>query len=440
MLSSDIREAAHLCAAVVLARICSTEAHTLVMAAGAAAPLVRLLVKSNRSAEVQKEAAIAISLLSCDDDNLPALFAAGAVEALIPLLSLASHRLQQQAVLELLENLAARMPASRTTLIDAGAVPPLVEMLHSDCEDQQCKSALVLACLATINQVCVATAGTIGPLVKLLASGSERVKLAAATALGNLAFNVSLHAEFTSASAVAPLVRLLRLSVCATIQEEAARVLMGLTFDNVAHARAAVAVAGGIPRLVRLLQCGSFVAQMAAVAVLTALAADGSPRDVSAMKKAGAVSLLIKLEGNADAEEVVRNGAATLLRLLQQSSDGVNPSEQQGTARAVWRIPPQHQCPPQHLCPPRHLCPSPCSPRPDPSADVSGPACTASPASLARGARQSGSKPKKQCWSRACHCRSVLCAPSQRIAARAARRWTGRCTRGSARGSRRALA
>ena len=138
LLGPGSREAAKMSAIIVLAGICSIEAHLpSVTAAGAAAPLV-VLIKS-RSAEIQREAAVVTALLAADEGSLLPLFAAGAVGAVVPLLRHSSPLLQQTALV-VLGNLSGSVDASRAALISAGAVPRLVEMLHSDCEDSQCKA------------------------------------------------------------------------------------------------------------------------------------------------------------------------------------------------------------------------------------------------------------------------------------------------------------
>ena len=122
-----------------------------------------------------------------------------------------------------------------------------------------------------------------------------------------------------SAGAVTPLVLLLQ-SECPMLQDAAARLLLGLTRVNDAQARAIVS-AGGIPTLVHLLRSDVTAAQILALTVLTTLAAEGgSPGDVNAMKRAGALPLLTKLMGDADVGAGTRNAAASLLHLLQQSS------------------------------------------------------------------------------------------------------------------------
>ena len=170
-------------------------------------------------------------------------------------------------------------------------------------------------------QARVAAAGAISPLVGLLASDLEAMQMSAATALGNLALNASLRARLTSAGAVTALSRLLQ-SVSAAVQEPAARALMGLAHENDAQARA-IAAAGGIPPLVHLLRSDSTTASatpMLALRVLTTLAAeDGSPRDISIIRKAGALPLLEKLKGNARASAFIREDAASLIQLLQHS-------------------------------------------------------------------------------------------------------------------------
>ena len=242
-----------------------------------------------------------------------------------------------------------------------------------------------------------------------MASGSEAVQLAATSALGNLAFNPALHAKFTSAGAVPPLVLLLQ-SNHATVQEQAVRALMGLTYEDKSPARY-IADAGGILPLVHLLRSSSTTsAQFLAVTVLTDLAAEGGTlRDVSAMKNAGAVPLLAKLKDNAQTEAFVREGAATLLQLLQQSDEvGSSPSVQEGHQNSVAPHPASSSR--RTSAPITVFAPAPAPPE---AAAAAGPSSTPSsaptaaagsahspfPAPAAGGTRPSIVRTKKLCWS-----------------------------------------
>jgi len=115
--------------------------------------------------------------------------------------------------------------------------------------------------------------------------------------LGNLAFyhtetNEGNQVAIAEAGAVAPLVLLL-LDPAAGVCEAAAGTLRNLAARNVENA-AAVVKAGGVASLTRLLRDGGTWAQEEAVGVLRNLVAE-SPANQAAVASAGAVEALLKL-------------------------------------------------------------------------------------------------------------------------------------------------
>ena len=404
--------------------------HASGMAAGAVGQLARLL--NSNVTVVRATAVAALALISSTNEGAKCVAAAGAVPALVQLLGpccsgeaaqlFVAFNSTSWNVLAVLANLAGNVADSHAALFAAGAVPRLIGLLQSDCETSQCKAAKVLGNLASSgdpeNRVRVAAAGAISPLIKLLASDSEAVQVAAATTLGNLSNNVGLQDTIISAGAVAPLVRLLQ-SKCAVVQERAVRVFVKLTHQDTAQARSiaaaggipppsrgmppvvptqarSIADAGGIPPLVHLLRSDSATIQANAIAVITTLATvGGTPQDVSAMKKAGALTLLTKLKGNTGAEDGVRNAAAALLQVLEQfPADSSSPSAQQGNKGSMATTPPSSSSIYSSM-PLSFFTPAS-------AADAANPTCIPSPApSATRGTRHSTSsgKPKKLCWS-----------------------------------------
>ena len=390
-----------------------------VIAAGAVEHLVQML--KSMLAIVQADAVSTLAYISRNSvEGARSVVAAGAIPILVLLLRPSSimEATRQSVtdalassirlnVLVLLGDLAAVDAASRASLFDAGIVPRLVEVLRSDCEDSQCKAAGVigyLACEDPGNQIRIAAASeAVPPLIKLLASRSEAVHVCAASALGNIVLNIGLHAQFTSAGAIASLLRLLRQSKCAMVQKLSARVLMGLALGNDTHT-AAYAAAIIIPHMVQLLQSESATVQMLAVNVLTNLVEEGVPENINTMKQAGALSLLAKLKGNSDTEASVREEAVPLLQLLQSADNSSPAAAQKGHRNSAAP----------------HLASSGCrysaslsfstpSPADTAAGLISTPSLAASaavfsapalsPAWTAGGTRQPVGKPRKSCWS-----------------------------------------
>ena len=116
------------------------------------------------------------------------------------------------------------------------------------------------------NEVAIAKAGGIPPLVALLQSGTDGQKEAALGALRNLSVNAENKVTIAQAGAIAPLVVLTQ-SGTAGQKETAAIVLQNLSANN-AENQVAIAKAGGIPPLVALLQSGTDGQKEAALGAL----------------------------------------------------------------------------------------------------------------------------------------------------------------------------
>ena len=104
------------------------------------------------------------------------------------------------------------------------------------------------------NQVLIAEAGGIPPLVDLLRDGSAEGKLEAAAALGNLACNDDNQVLIAKAHGVPPLVDLLRAGSVED-QRQAARALHNISYNNDGNA-IAIAAAVGLDALVQLARNG----------------------------------------------------------------------------------------------------------------------------------------------------------------------------------------
>ena len=219
--------------------------------------------------------------------------------------------------------------SSHTQLFAAGVIPPLVRSLASCSEKQQCRASTALGNLAQVDKTSglrIVVEGAIKPLINLLTpSDSENVQIAAVITLGNLmACNAAAVAAAiqdvltSSGAAVAPLVRLLlSCQLDADSQQSVLKVLLAR------HARA-IAAAGAIPPLVRLLHSCSENMQLWAVSLFHCIGAEGMPSDGIAMEAAGAVPILIKLQGSSEQGSDMRGITSDLLTLF--SSAGSNGS------------------------------------------------------------------------------------------------------------------
>ena len=98
----------------------------------------------------------------------------------------------------------------QVAIAEAGGIAPLVALAASGTEEQKEFAAWALGILAFFdtNHVAIAAAGGIAPLVALAASGTEKQKEYAARALARLASNATNKVAIAAAGGIAPLVAL----------------------------------------------------------------------------------------------------------------------------------------------------------------------------------------------------------------------------------------
>ena len=137
-------------------------------------------------------AAAACWILSVNNANNQVFIAeAGAIPPLVELLKNGSAEAMTNAVAAL-ETLALHED-NRDLIVEAGAIRPLVELLKNGSAEAKTEAARALKRLAfhAKNQVLIAEAGAIPPLVKLRTNGSAKAKTKAAGALKKLAHNAN---------------------------------------------------------------------------------------------------------------------------------------------------------------------------------------------------------------------------------------------------------
>ena len=299
-----------------------------VVSAGAVTPLAKML--KSQSAMVREHALRALGNISHHPDSIPQIFAAGAMDSVVSLLKNTLSAAQHESALVILVHLAA-LPACHAPLIAAGVVPHLIRALSPDSENwqEQCRAALALRNLASedANRLRVVAAGAIDPLVKLLTSNSEPAQDSAAVVLVELIAGKATAADVpveldlaSSVAAVTPLIRLL-CSESEGAHRHASRILMGINASSNSYSRA-IAAAGGIPPLVRLLHSAAVETQPMVVSLLLFIVLEGSPANITAIKAAGALPILAKLQVGSKQGSEMERFTSDLLMLLSSGGSG----------------------------------------------------------------------------------------------------------------------
>lgn len=256
-------------------------------------------VLEERSAAAQMKSAEALAVLaSRNAENRKAITAAGAIKPLVTLLGdgrRAKEETPQERSAAVLADLA-KYGENKLAIVEAGGVPPLVAMLSLDaCVSAQTHSSGAIFQLAALggNREAIVKAGGITQLVALLSKGSPEAKKYSAGALWHLN-SVAENKEATfNAGAIPPLVAVLN-SKSGEAREYASGVLSILARTQ-GGTKAAIAKAGGIAALVKLLADVNMVTQRHSACALWGLSDGKDGIYDKEITKCGAVQPLIEL-------------------------------------------------------------------------------------------------------------------------------------------------
>ena len=378
--------------------------------------LVSMLFDRGSGGEEQAAAALA-NLASDSSDNRDSIMDAGGIAPLLALLESGSAKAKEKAI-HAISQLAYNERIQRA-IADAGGVPMLASALVStstNVKDMASSSQLLSLSAYAIaqladgnhsNQLALAEAGAIPPLVSMLGSPSSEMQANAARALAGLSRdNTDNQAAVARTGAVAPLCSLVR-EGASNVKEHSAAALWALSERNAPN-KATVAKLGGIEPLVMLLMGGETEGSLSnAVGALTSLAAkhadncetiakmlvarltsrmamvgsgstrlltgisilcNSSPANQFAMAKAGGIAPLISwLSGSLDSrqacnEDAQREAARAVLAVAANNaslqttivkSDGIQPlislvskgnlQAQEYAARTLWHLASSHE-------------------------------------------------------------------------------------------------
>ncbi|XP_020229692.1 U-box domain-containing protein 14 [Cajanus cajan] len=263
--------------------------------------------------EQQRAAAGELRLLAKRNaDNRVCIAEAGAIPPLVDLLSSSDPRTQEHAVTALL-NLSIN-DSNKGTIVNAGAIPDIVDVLKNGSMEARENAAATLFSLSVLdeNKVQIGAAGAIPALIKLLCEGTPRGKKDAATAIFNLSIYQGNKARAIKAGIVAPLIQFLK-DAGGGMVDEALAILAILV--NHHEGRVAIGQAEPIPTLVEVIRTGSPRNRENAVAVLWSLCT-GDPLQLKLAKEHGAEAALQELLENGT--DRAKRKAGSILELLQR--------------------------------------------------------------------------------------------------------------------------
>ncbi|KAJ6791479.1 U-box domain-containing protein 10-like [Iris pallida] len=226
---------------------------------------------TSRSLEERRSAAAEIrSLAKRSTDNRVLLAAAGAIPALVSLLSVDDPKTQEHAVTSLL-NLSI-YDNNKELIMLAGAITSIIQVLRKGSMEARENAAAAIFSLSLNDENKITIGGTPGAiecLVELLYSGSARGKKDAATALFNLCIYQGNKSRALRTGILKPLLQMLRESSSSGMVDEALTILSVLVSHQ--EGKVAIAKANTIPVLIDLLRTGQPRNKENAAAILLAL-------------------------------------------------------------------------------------------------------------------------------------------------------------------------
>ena len=256
-------------------------------------PLVQLLQVRNASAQMKAAESLA-RLANSSAENRTVIAQAGAIPPLVQLLGDGRNANKSQVRAAAALSDLARVSENKQAIVSAGGIQPLVTMLVSSSVEAQAKASAAVWQLSssTSAQQLIADADGITLLVKLLSSKQIAIANNAACALWHLESLAASKGVIIAAGGIAALVELLERTDNVDAQDSIAALLSDLARER-GSVKSSIVNKGGVGHLVTLLEKGSPIAQKHASCALWGLTAE--PAYQKAVVKAGAVPLLIGL-------------------------------------------------------------------------------------------------------------------------------------------------
>ncbi|XP_077978159.1 ankyrin and armadillo repeat-containing protein-like [Glandiceps talaboti] len=251
-------------------------------------------------------------LSTSKNEHWHSILDAGGIPALVNILKLENEELQSLAA-SVLCNISERR-LIRIALSEAKAIPILIQLLGSPLDDIQSRASIILSDLACVmdNQTEISAQNGIGPLIYLMDSELEDVLVNAVNAIRVMCThhegNQTLVAEH---GGIEPLVEFLTVN-SNILQAAAASALAALCAGHRQNQDRIVAY-GAVKPLVALLKCRNVTVQVKSASALEALA-ENNPDSQAAILRQDAPKPLIKLL-KVWTQEVKEQGACTLWAL-----------------------------------------------------------------------------------------------------------------------------
>ncbi|KAJ0237167.1 Uncharacterized protein HA466_0250720 [Hirschfeldia incana] len=243
-----------------------------------------------------------------------------AVEPLVSMLRFESPESHHEAALLALLNLAVKDEKNKVSIIEAGALEPIINFLQSSSttlQEYASASLLTLSASAT-NKPIIGANGVIPLLVKVVKHGSPQAKVDAVMALANLSTLSTNLSMILATKPLLPILSLLKSSKKSSkTSEKCCSLIESLMVSGEEARTALVSYEGGVFAVVEVLENGSLQAREHAVGVLLTLCQSDRNKYREPILREGVIPGLLELTVQGTSKS--RTKAQRLLSLLRNS-------------------------------------------------------------------------------------------------------------------------
>ncbi|CAN7107930.1 unnamed protein product [Brassica rapa subsp. narinosa] len=243
-----------------------------------------------------------------------------AVEPLVSMLKFESPESHHEAALLALLNLAVKDEKNKVSIIEAGALEPIINFLQCNSQTLQeyaSASLLTLSASAT-NKPIIGANGVIPLLVKVIQHGSPQAKVDAVMALSNLSTLSTNLSMIIATKPLLPILSLLKTSKKSSkTSEKCCSLIESLIVSGEEARTGLVSYEGGVFAVVEVLENGSLQAREHAVGVLLTLCQSDRSKYREPILREGVIPGLLELTVQGTSKS--RTKAQRLLSLLRNS-------------------------------------------------------------------------------------------------------------------------
>ncbi|VVA96323.1 unnamed protein product [Arabis nemorensis] len=243
-----------------------------------------------------------------------------AVEPLVSMLRFDSPESHHEAALLALLNLAVKDEKNKVSIIEAGALDPIINFLqcHSPTLQEYASASLLTLSASANNKPIIGANGVIPLLVKIVTHGSPQAKADAVMALSNLSTHPTNLSMILATKPLSPILKLLKLcKKSSKTSEKCCSLIESLMVSGEEARTGLVSEEGGVFAVVEVLENGSLQAREHAVGVLLTLCQSDRSKYREPILREGVIPGLLELTVQGTSKS--RTKAQRLLCLLRNS-------------------------------------------------------------------------------------------------------------------------